>query len=245
MLRRDGAVHAFGAAPPVAATAGPAVALDSAPGGGLWLLRADGIVEVRGSARHFGNVHLGSLAPGEHVASISGLADGSGYWVFTDRGRAMAFGAAPKGLGDVSHLALNGPIVASTATPTGRGYYMIGSDGGVFAFGDAAFRGSMGGAGLNQPVVGVAPAPQGGGYWLVGADGGIFAFTAPFRGSVPAVLNAGQRLNRPVIGALAYGDGYVMVSSDGGAFVFSSSPFLGSLGGSPPPQPVVGLTITR
>ncbi len=76
---------------------------------------------------------------------------------------------------------------------------MIGSDGGVFSFGDAAFHGSMGGIPLNQPVVGVAPDPDGSGYWLVAADGGIFAFDASFRGSVPGALAPGQQLNKPVI----------------------------------------------
>ena len=52
----------------------------------------------------------------------------------------------------------------------------MGSDGGVFAFGDAGFYGSMGGQELNAPMVGMAATPDGKGYWLVGADGGVFAF---------------------------------------------------------------------
>ena len=79
---------------------------------------------------------------------------------------------------------LNGPIVASIATPTGHGYYMVGSDGGVFSFGDARFHGSMGGAHLNRPIVGLSPTPDNRGYWLVASDGGVFAFDAPFRGSL-------------------------------------------------------------
>jgi subtilisin family serine protease len=243
MLRADGVVHPFGSAQTVAGAAGATVAFDAAPGGGLWILRRDGVVEVRGGARHFGDVAPGALPPGERVAAVSGLPDGGGYWVFTDRGRVLAFGAAPA-LGDLSAVPLNGPVVASVATPSGRGYWLIASDGGVFSFGDARFWGSMGGARLNQPIVGVAPAPSGG-YWLVAADGGIFAFNAPFRGSVPASLGPGRGLNRPIIGGLAYGDGYAMVSADGGAFVFSDAPFLGSLGDRPLPQPVVGLTIRR
>jgi len=31
------------------------------------------------------------------------------------------------------------------ATPDGRGYWLVASDGGIFAFGDAAFFGSMAG----------------------------------------------------------------------------------------------------
>ena len=55
---------------------------------------------------------------------------------------------------------------------------MVASDGGIFAFGNASFHGSMGGAHLNQPIVGMAAASDGGGYWMVASDGGIFAFQA-------------------------------------------------------------------
>jgi hypothetical protein len=33
---------------------------------------------------------------------------------------------------------------------------LVASDGGIFAFGDAAFYGSTGGTPLNQPIVGMA-----------------------------------------------------------------------------------------
>ena len=38
-------------------------------------------------------------------------------------------------------------------TPDGKGYWLVASDGGVYAFGDAAFYGSTGGQHLNQPIV--------------------------------------------------------------------------------------------
>ena len=80
---------------------------------------------------------------------------------------------------------LNAPIVGIAAAPTGGGYWLVASDGGVFAFGDATFYGSMGGAHLNAPIVGIAAAPNGGGYWLVASDGGVFGFgDAAYRGSM-------------------------------------------------------------
>ncbi len=170
-------------------------------------------------------------------STIAVLPDGTGYWIFTDRGEALAYGAAPF-LGDLAGVPLNGPIVASAPTPTGRGYYLVGADGGIFTFGDATFHGSMGGVPLNRPVVGIAPDPDGVGYWLVAADGGIFSFEAPFRGSLPAIAPV---LNRPVVGAIAHGDGYLMVASDGGVFNFSDQDFLGSLGDRPPPTPVTAV----
>jgi hypothetical protein len=113
---------------------------------------------------------------------------------------------------------------------------MVGSDGGVFAFGDARFRGSMGGRHLNQPVVGIASTLDNAGYWLVASDGGVFAFSAPFRGSMGSVT-----LNRPVDGLVAYGNGYLMVASDGGVFDFSNRAFLGSLADRVLSAPIVGI----
>ena len=44
---------------------------------------------------------------------------------------------------------LNKPVVAIVPDPDGQGYWLVASDGGVFAF-KAAFRGSTGGMTLNQ-----------------------------------------------------------------------------------------------
>jgi hypothetical protein len=70
-----------------------------------------------------------------------------------------------------------------SATTDGQGYWFVASDGGIFAFGDAGFHGSMGGSPLAAPIVGMATDNATGGYWLVGSDGGIFSFDAPFYGS--------------------------------------------------------------
>jgi hypothetical protein len=42
------------------------------------------------------------------------------------------------------------------ATGDGAGYWLVASDGGIFAFGDAGFLGSTGAIRLNQPIVGMA-----------------------------------------------------------------------------------------
>ncbi len=79
---------------------------------------------------------------------------------------------------------LNAPVVGMAATPSGQGYWLAAADGGIFAFGDAAFDGSTGTLHLNMPVVGMAGFGDDAGYWLVARDGGIFAFgAAPFLGS--------------------------------------------------------------
>jgi hypothetical protein len=105
----------------------------------------------------------------------------------------------------------NAPIVGIAATPDGGGYWLVSSNGAVFAFGDARFFGSMGGTTLNAPIVGIAATPNGGGYWLAAADGGIFTFgNAPYEGSA-----AGTGLEYPIgaIAATPDGGGYWLIPS--------------------------------
>ncbi len=136
---------------------------------------------------------------------------------------------------------LNAPIVGMASTASGHGYWNVASDGGIFAFGDAAFHGSMGGQPLAQPVVGMAATSDGKGYWEVASDGGIFAFGAGFYGSM-----GGQPLVRPVVGIAGTpdGKGYWEVASDGGLFAFGDAGFYGSTGNIRLNQPIVGMAST-
>ncbi|MHB1910932.1 MAG: hypothetical protein ACYCTI_02630 [Acidimicrobiales bacterium] len=88
------------------------------------------------------------------------------------------------------------PSPTPTPAPSGPGYWMAGSDGGIFSFGSAAFHGSAGGTRQASPVVGMASTPDHGGYWLVGADGAVLAYgDAVFHGSAGAI-----HLTAPVVG---------------------------------------------
>ena len=151
---------------------------------------------------------------GERITTLAARQDGSGYWIFTSRGRAFAFGAAPF-RGDMSKVNLIGPVVDATATPDGNGYYMCAADGGIFTFGSARFEGSLPQIirydRLVRPVVGMVANPAGRGYWLVAADGGIFSFGAPFRGSLPQLVPV-HLLQGLVTTALPWGNGYVLVA---------------------------------
>ncbi|HEY8200892.1 MAG TPA: hypothetical protein VII47_06035 [Actinomycetota bacterium] len=126
--------------------------------------------------------------------------------------------------------------------PSGQGYRLVASDGGIFAFGSSGFKGSTGDLKLAQPIVGMASTPSGQGYWLLGSDGGIFAFgDAPFFGST-----GNLKLAKPIVAVTATpsGKGYWMVASDGGIFAFGDATFHGSTGNLKLAKPIVGMAPT-
>jgi uncharacterized protein YkwD len=140
-------------------------------------------------------------------------------------------------------LSLNAPIVGMASTPTGRGSWRVGSDGGIFASGDAKFYGSAGGHHLNRPIAGMAATPTGRGYWFVATDGGIFTFgDAHFYGSTGAL-----HLNQPIVAMASTrsGHGYWLIARDGGVFSFGDAHFYGSTGALHLNQPIVGVAATR
>ncbi len=142
----------------------------------------------------------------------------------------------------MSGQTLNAPIVGMAATPSGNGYWLVSSDGGIFSYGDAGFHGSAGSIHLNKPIVSMAATPSGQGYWLVASDGGIFNYgDATFWGSTGAI-----HLNKPVVSMAPTpsGHGYWLVASDGGIFSYGDATFWGSTGAIHLNQPVVGMGAT-
>jgi Peptidase A4 family len=124
--------------------------------------------------------------------------------------------------------------------PSQRGYWLVGSDGGIFSFGSAQFYGSTGSLHLQRPVVGIVPTADHGGYWLDASDGGVFAYgDTQFYGSIPGLglhpAGSGlpSSLNAPIVGMVPSIDdnGYFMVASDGGVFAFGDAHFAGSCPG--------------
>jgi NHL repeat len=107
------------------------------------------------------------------------------------------------------------------------GYWMAGSDGGVFAFG-TKFYGSAVRYHPVAPIVGITSTVDGQGYWLVGRNGGVFSFgDAGFHGSLgTSKIDADNIVG---IAADTTTGGYWLVASNGGVFSYDA-PFFGSLG---------------
>jgi hypothetical protein len=179
------------------------------------------------------------LTPSDAHAALA-RAD-SGYRVSDATGTVLAFGS--KNVASSFLAQSNGEVVGMESTPSGRGYWLAGDDGGVFAYGDARYYGSLSGRGVHGRVAGIAATPSGRGYWLAASDGGVFAFgDARYHGSA-----AGHRLRAPIAGIAATrtGRGYWLAGADGGVFAFGDARFHGSGTRGRMRAPVVGVAPTR
>ena len=212
----DGGIFSFGGAPFYGSMGGkplnaPIVGMAATPDGkGYWLVASDGGVFAFGDAAFFGS--MGGSQLNEPVVGMAPTPDGQGYWEVASDGGVFAFGDAPFD-GSMGGTPLNSPVIGMTGTSNGvcldfsnspcgpvSGYYLVASDGGVFAFA-ANFHGSMGGTRLNKPMVAMMVTADAGGYWEMASDGGVFAFgSAAFEGSM-----GGQPLNAPIMGSTATG----------------------------------------
>ncbi len=176
-------------------------------------------------------------------SAVGATAGAAGLWMTDASGRVEA-SAGAQHRGDVSTFELRRPVVAMAATPTGNGYWLVASDGGVFAFGDAPFLGSTGASPSPSPVVDAAPGPDGG-YWLARSDGSVVGFGAEVPDStVPAGRTVAMAV-RPAGGLWLIGTPIPELAG-GGTEVFGddrmivahygspASPVLGVLGELPP-----------
>jgi hypothetical protein len=139
--------------------------------------------------------------------------------------------------GSTGGTSLNAPIVGMAPTPTGAGYWLVASDGGIFAFGDAGFFGSTGAMRLNAPIVGMAASAHG--YWLVARDGGVFAFgDAAFHGSPAPTIGSATAVG---LVPTATRGGYWVVASDGRVWAYGDATATTTRsGGHAPTSAVVG-----
>jgi hypothetical protein len=172
-----------------------------------------------------------------HRANILGAYDAMGIGVDI-RGDGTLFitvdfirwqpGAAPVSAPVASCIDHN--PVPDPSSSAASGYYVLGSDGGIFAYGKAPFLGSVPGLGVHAQASLMAETPSQRGYWILGADGGVFSFgDAHFYGSVPGI---GAQARAVDLKSSKSGKGYWVLGQDGSVFSFGDAVYAGSLPGA-------------
>jgi len=147
--------------------------------------------------------------------------------------------------GGLNDTVLPSKVVSMATTPNGGGYWLLLTDGAVYAFGDAKWYGDLRGSTWHggpvppgAPAVGIAATPNGAGYYVASADGDVYAFgDAVYRGS-----RGGRNTEGGIVGIAvdrATG-GYWLVTRRGGVYAFHA-PNHGSVGGRRLASPVVGM----
>ena len=122
-------------------------------GGGYWLVAADGGTFAFGDAGFFGSMggdHLDAPVVNMAPTRTARLLVGGQGWR-----RLCLWRCATLRVDGRPHL--NAQIVGIAADPQTGGYWLVASDGGIFAF-NAPFYGSTGGIRLQQPVNGMTTA---------------------------------------------------------------------------------------
>ena len=118
-------------------------------------------------------------------------------------------------------------VLASPTSPNYRsGYWMVGLDGAVFAFGDVSDLGEI----TATDVTDIEPSSTGKGYWIVTHSGNVSEFgDAKNYGDARALLNIGERVVS--ISATPSGNGYWLFTDRGRAFPFGAAKFFGDMAG--------------
>jgi hypothetical protein len=117
------------------------------------------------------------------------------------------------------------PDAVGLASKSGGGYWVVGRDGGVFAYG-VPYYGSLPGRHVHvDDIVGAAATADGRGYWLAGANGAVYAF-----GDANDLGSPAGTTGVTGIAAAASGMGYWVVTATGGVFAYGSARFHGSCG---------------
>jgi subtilisin family serine protease len=144
------------------------------------------------------------------------------------------FGA---GLVDVLATLRLGPAGVFPAGSSGSipgvdaGYWMLGSDGLVYPFGNASGAGNPSAyvAANGVPAADIEPTPSGDGYWVLDQRGAVFGYgDAGYRGGLPdGYLAPGETATS--LSATPTGDGYWIFTTKGRAARFGDALFLGDM----------------
>ncbi|HET9769282.1 MAG TPA: hypothetical protein VFS16_00235 [Acidimicrobiia bacterium] len=116
--------------------------------------------------------------------------------------------------------------------PGKSGYWMLGVDGKVYAFGDAAqamFGDAAGQIPAGAKAVHIEPTPTAKGYWINDDRGGVYAFgdAAKLGGINASALQAGEQVTS--LSSTPSGGGYWLFTSKGRVFTFGNAGKFGDL----------------
>jgi hypothetical protein len=129
-----------------------------------------------------------------------------------------------------TNVAGTGPASAASGavTPHGPGYWMLGADGAVYAFGGAQDVGEpLGLLGAN-PAVDLEPTASGTGYWIVDDLGRVYGYNAPWFGNLDASkLRRDEKVTS--LSPTPAGDGYWIFTSRGRVFQFGAAKWFDDL----------------
>ena len=126
---------------------------------------------------------------------------------------------------------------APTPPPTRTGYWMLSSDGHVYAFGNAVNDGDA-----TSPAIAIADKKDGTGYWVVDAIGDVGHFgTAADHGDRPALRN-GEIVS--TISATPSGNGYWLFTNRGRVFAYGDAHWYGDMGATSLNGPIVASVAT-
>jgi ribosomal protein L24E len=153
-------------------------------------------------------------AGGTNGSKIAFVAGGTCVVRAAQPGNAT-FAAAPR----VTRQFTIGSPVVTTSEP---GYWMLGADGRVYAFGSATNFGSA-----SDPAVAFTARHDGAGYWIVDSVGTVHAFgSAAYFGGHPSLL-AGESVS--TISSTPSDKGYWLFTTLGRAFAFGDAHFFGDM----------------
>ncbi len=157
--------------------------------------------------------------------------DAWNFWQYTDSGTVSGI------TGNVDRNVFNGTLAdlrafagykpaagffrALAVNSTGKGGWLVSTDGGVFQKGDATFRGTAGGKNYPQPYLGIARSSTGLGYRLVRADGIVTVFgDATHVGDM-----TGKAISAPIvaIAGTPTNKGYWLLGRDGTVKAFGDA----------------------
>jgi sugar lactone lactonase YvrE/ribosomal protein L24E len=152
--------------------------------------------------------------------------------VVFDPAHAPSLGAAAPGQPPAQPPAGQPPAgtPGATTAPGQSGYWMLGSDGKVFPFGDAKSMGDANGAlPAGIKAMHIEPTPTSKGYWIVNEDGAVYAFgDAPALGNVDtAALGPKERVTS--LNSTPSGKGYWIFTTKGRVLTFGDAKSFGDL----------------